>query len=743
MEEILHFRVSSGLKNIIGRELINDKFIAIFELVKNSYDAGANNVTILFEQLGTSSAAITIKDNGRGMSKEDIINKWLFVAYSEKRNPSYRDKIKRSVAGAKGVGRFSCDRLGQAVVLESKVSTEGLRHRISIRWNDFEQNSLDNFTDINVLYSNSRDTSSESGTSIIISDLRETWNRSDLLALKKALTQMVNPSATSEYDSFEILLQVPDEAENDSHEKEARNRINGVIVNSVFELLNEKTTKIIVGISADGKTVSTELIDRGTFLFKTTEKSEFSLRDVNCELFFLNRSAKNNFTRVMGVDSINYGSIFVYKNGFRIYPYGEPGQDFFDIDERKQQGYKRFLGTRELIGRIAINGDSNDLVETSSRNNGFINSPHLMELRLLFTEYVLKPLEKYVVQVIQWGDTNSFLDSIKDKDAFNDIPQIIRKVKSRTKANSYLSIEYNQDLPNIISKYNTKTSKAINDLREFASATNNEDLLKQAEKIEKHTKDLEKLTHEAQLEAQRSQDKLEKTNIELAVTKKQVGLLDARASLTAKDAIDAMHIMKGYADTIDSLIAEIYEVIDLESLDVSAIRIYLNSISQICEKIMNSYRIVMRTNYSASSDNSHDDIVKFVSEYIASQSQPLNIKVVNVQALNKRVVYNPLELSIVLDNIISNSYKANASNLVFTFEDNGDEVVLQCSDDGFGINPSACPERLFEPGYTTTFGSGIGMSTIKKYIEKVGGRVRYNPEYKNGFEILLYFKTWI
>ena len=66
----------------------------------------------------------------------------------------------------------------------------------------------------------------------------------------------------------------------------------------------------------------------------------------------------------MCVEAVNYGSIFVYKNGFRVYPYGEPGSDFFDIDQRKQQGYKRFLGTRELIGQIEINGDKNNLVET-------------------------------------------------------------------------------------------------------------------------------------------------------------------------------------------------------------------------------------------------------------------------------------------------------------------------------------------------------------------------------------------
>lgn len=85
MSEKLHFKVSTGLKSIIGKELINDKFIAIFELVKNSYDAGAKCVVIEFENIYSNNATISISDNGKGMSKKEIIDKWLFVAYSEKK----------------------------------------------------------------------------------------------------------------------------------------------------------------------------------------------------------------------------------------------------------------------------------------------------------------------------------------------------------------------------------------------------------------------------------------------------------------------------------------------------------------------------------------------------------------------------------------------------------------------------------------------------------------------------------
>lgn len=87
----LSFRVSAGLKNIIGRDLISDKYIAIFELVKNSYDAGASKVDISFTKTDEGHDQIIISDNGCGMTYDDIVEKWLFVAYSEKK-PQNREK---------------------------------------------------------------------------------------------------------------------------------------------------------------------------------------------------------------------------------------------------------------------------------------------------------------------------------------------------------------------------------------------------------------------------------------------------------------------------------------------------------------------------------------------------------------------------------------------------------------------------------------------------------------------------
>ena len=83
MPTTTNFRISSELKNVIGRDLITDDFVAIFELVKNSFDAHATDVKIFFD-FSNKQEAIYIIDNGKGMSEMDIQKKWLFVAYSAK-----------------------------------------------------------------------------------------------------------------------------------------------------------------------------------------------------------------------------------------------------------------------------------------------------------------------------------------------------------------------------------------------------------------------------------------------------------------------------------------------------------------------------------------------------------------------------------------------------------------------------------------------------------------------------------
>ena len=282
----LSFRVSAGLKNIIGRDLISDKYIAIFELVKNSYDAGAYEVDISFVTTDAGQNQIIISDNGCGMTYTDIVEKWLFVAYSEKKTQnrkktSFRDEIKREVAGAKGVGRFSCDRLGALLTLITKTETETSANKVEVNWNKFELDDTQEFMSIPVQYSTIEALPSgfSKGTTLIVDALRENWSRDDLLRLKRSLMKLISPDADKGELPFDIELIVPSERENDNKVLNKtginpdRDIVNGVIHNDIFEKLNIKTTSIEVNISEDGQLITSKLTDRGEYIFSFVEKN--------------------------------------------------------------------------------------------------------------------------------------------------------------------------------------------------------------------------------------------------------------------------------------------------------------------------------------------------------------------------------------------------------------------------------------------------------------------------------------
>ena len=137
----LSFRANAGLKDIIGRGLILDDNIAIIELIKNAKDAASPSVKLNFKSATKAETSrLVLKDFGHGMSLDDIRDKWLNIAYSEKKSANL--KRKKSFAGSKGVGRFSCDRLGKELILYTK-SQNGDYIKLPIYWQKFEVNSID------------------------------------------------------------------------------------------------------------------------------------------------------------------------------------------------------------------------------------------------------------------------------------------------------------------------------------------------------------------------------------------------------------------------------------------------------------------------------------------------------------------------------------------------------------------------------------------------------------------------
>ena len=754
----LQFKISSALKNIIGSDLISDDFIAVFELVKNSYDAHATKVEITFENIYSENAKIIIKDNGKGMNYDDLINKWLFVAYSAKKEGTeedsydYRDKIKikRAYAGAKGIGRFSCDRLGGELYLETiKDELNSKVETLLTEWDKFEGNLKEEFVNISVIHETiaKSNYNIEHGTVLEITNLKSDWNKDKFLDLKDALAKLINPNTQIEGDEFKIELIVPDEIENDKNESEYQNTVNGEIQNLIFETLEIKTTKIVSSIK-NGEII-TSLTEGGKLVYKITETNTYKhLDNVNIQVYNLNQSAKATFTRRMGTRAVDYGHVFVYKNGLRIYPYGERGEDPFKMDNRKAQGYSRYLGTRDVLGYISIAEPNESLKETSSRGDGLIKTKSYFEFVDWFYSSI-KKLEKYIIDITDWGNELSNEDYIK-LDNKSQQEAIEKLVVNLTKSKELISFEVSPEIFEIVDKKQEKSTKnTLTKIKKQLESDDydKDDIVDSISKIEKNLDDLKKSTEEATEEAF---DKLIKneeleTNLE---TEKKKGAFQGSLIGTDKERIVGLqHQIYHSSSRVTRNLKLLIKHLGVENID-SKTQKYIKTISLEASKINSIANFVTKANFNLKASEVKMDLIDFIKDYI-NELYLLEDKVIDTKMNmvitgleNKEIVkeFRPLEITTIIDNIISNAEKADANTLKINFEEQKKNLVISFKDDGKGI-PEKNLTKIYDLGFTTTNGSGIGLFQINDIVKNsLKGEVSVESKIKEGTTIKITIK---
>ena len=176
MEYLKYVIEDSTIAKLLGVQNFTSDESAILELVKNSYDAEAVSLTLEFK-----NNSLIIKDDGKGMSDEDIKRHWMHIGKSEK-GYEVLDKYnnKRIQAGSKGVGRFALARLGEYIELFSKKKDSN-----GVLWKTDWNNSTIEYTDL----------SDEIGTCIQIKSLRNNWTLSRIKNLTKYLEKTYNDKA--------------------------------------------------------------------------------------------------------------------------------------------------------------------------------------------------------------------------------------------------------------------------------------------------------------------------------------------------------------------------------------------------------------------------------------------------------------------------------------------------------------------------------------------------------------------
>lgn len=667
MEEKLHFKVSSGLKNIIGKDLITNELVAIFELVKNGYDADATEINLI---INSYENYIIIQDNGKGMNRDDIENKWLFVAHSEKKDS---DKV---YAGSKGIGRFSCDRLGTKLKLISHKDDEV--SKLQIDWGEFEKDSLIKFEELDVTYT-SLDVVEDSfiqksGTILYISNLRDTWDLNRVNKVIEALQRLVNPFV----DDGKIKINVKYISSSSGIAE-----LDEYIRNDIASVLDKKTIYIECYIKE--KEISISLYDKEKIIYSFKIENNTILKDIYFKIFYMSFAAKYNFTKIMKIRPKDYGSIFLYKNNFRIFPYGEVDFDAFGLNLRKTQGFNRYLGHRELLGWINITDSENHFNEVTSRDRGFVTNSYTIEFEKVYMELVQRPLESYM-QLIKFG--NSDIDEIEtdDTDAIQKLIQRFKKYKFTVAPRVY-------ELPKIAQPLEKKF-ELLDDMNTSSSEKKEiQKSLKQA------TVELRKENQEVKKENQRIDRENSRLKNEIEIKEKLI----SNEKPARQDML--FHELGKAGKELTATLQKMIRLMTPEEYEKFSNSIY--KIRRTSDKLSSIKKQILRLNFESFSNLENIELKSYLKSYVDNLiDDTVNLKIsLGVGKLYQNI--NVYDFGTLLDNLIINAQERNAKELhIFFNEDN--KIMHFTSDTGpIDIDPI---ENIFNIGVTSKRrGTGLGM----------------------------------
>ncbi|QTL38213.1 sensor histidine kinase [Pseudoalteromonas viridis] len=424
-------RPRARLIRTIGDKLISGPEAAIIELVKNSYDAEASYAKIkIFPPRNGKPGEIHITDDGHGMTRDVILGHWLEPANDTKTKRAHSLSGKRKVLGAKGVGRFAAASLGRFLTLESVADTKGEKekNRIDLDWQIFEEVKYLDEIDLDITTSTC-DESTDNGVLIVIKEFLTDWTEERVKSLIQELKKLASPIHAD--DKFNIVLDLSEFLECN----EPPYNFDGISVLEEFNQLSENSfdgednedVSIIKPFSIRKEAdylLEGKFDNHGAFsgyftiLRGDRKKSEIEIPafklsseelhcgkvDVELRIFDLESQSVEKLFERMGVNFAKIGlrkareiisknaGIGIYRNGFRIRPYGDPDQDWLKLEKRRVQKPSVRIGHGQVSGFINVGSEEESkLIERSSRegleNNGaFLRLNNLLEKLLLTIE---------------------------------------------------------------------------------------------------------------------------------------------------------------------------------------------------------------------------------------------------------------------------------------------------------------------------------------------------------------------
>ncbi len=394
------FKPRARLLIQLGDQLIKNESIALVELVKNAYDADANSVNIYMENPDNPpNGLIIIEDDGFGMTADIVENVWLEPGSDFKskkiKNLETSPKFNRLPIGEKGIGRFGVHKLGNVIELTTKAKNDD-EVFVKINWEDF--NNYKYLEDVPIKIIRRANPilfkDGKTGTNIVISNLRKVWERGIAREVKRAITALSSPFEVN--DSFKPKFEIFDKPawfhgllKWDDIKEYSLFRFKITIEGSSIKNFRYEFTPWSTMTKLFPRVVdeSDKLIETLKYLnYKDERKKEINysladfkigsivfegyIFDLDTFVLKLGVADKKGFKDYLKLN----GGIRVFRDGLRVYDYGEHENDWLNLDYRRFQQPTKAISNNLILGAVYLNRkDSADLEEKTNRE-GFVDN---------------------------------------------------------------------------------------------------------------------------------------------------------------------------------------------------------------------------------------------------------------------------------------------------------------------------------------------------------------------------------
>ena len=726
----VRFSVDAGHIQRLGAELVGKKDTALSELIKNAFDADATEVDLDFKDSKSAGGALIISDNGSGMTLDVIRDSWMRISTDAKAEQPLSPLYNRRRAGRKGIGRFAVQRLAEKLELRTYPTGEKQGYSVFFNWDeDFTAGK-----DLNEVFNQVHTFAKEPqqrGTELRLNSLRDAWTTAAISRVWRAVLLLQPPfrvvavsgKITGRKADPGFTVRVNGETNDASADSFSIER----------DFLNQAIATIEAQIDEEGH-ASVRVVSKKLNLDDTEEfDNEYLLVgpvSLETRYFIFSPDTLSGMKQADAAEmGRRYGGIRLYRNDFRVLPYGDSNDDWLGLDTSVAR--REFLpagNNRHFFGQVSISTERNPRLEETASREGLIENEAFIEIQ----EFVKKSIVWAITRVAaarnrkQTASQPGFVSQVRSPS------QSIRTAIDLLEEKSSTNTDHPNDGQTVTPELNTAPLVRVDILS----------VLKTAEKDAKDTEEEFERRRQASLQYE--------------------AMLRLLASLGLSISVFG-HEVKGAQEAIRARLQLLEdEIDDLPDSDKKAdLRVQHEQLETATRRLFDigGYiaGLMSQTESRELRELSVSGALKRFSEQFKSymSKQRIHFGPISVDPSSLRTTeMHASEFDSVLLNFLTNSIKSmkkarvSQRKIRMDAKRDGPHVVIGFEDNGVGV-PEDQRKRIFDAFYTTTLtseddgvagpGTGLGLKIVSDIARSYGGSVSVGNA-SNGYSCRFEFR---